>query len=94
MKKICVPRNRYLAVIPSKDFQIYHYGQREWVPFVLEGCTDKGKAFSNWMDRDILFAQEVQKECNEEQYHSILNDGSVKIDGFVNNIVKYFGLGD
>lgn len=27
------------------DFQISHYRKREWVPYVLEGCSDKEKLF-------------------------------------------------
>ena len=76
-----------------KEFQISHYKKREWVPYVLEGCSDKEKAFSNWMNRDILFAQEVQRQCSEEQYVSIINDGNIEIDELVNVVVSHFGLG-
>lgn len=94
MKKLGVSRDKYLAITPTKDFQIEHYRQREWVPFVLEGCSDKEKAFSNWMNRDALFALEVQRQCNEEQYVSIINDGSSNIDEMVERVATYFGLGE
>lgn len=64
------------------------------VPYVLEGCSDKEKAFSNWMNRDILFAQEVQQQCNEEQYVSIINDGYIELDELVDIVVSHLGLGD
>lgn len=51
------------------------------------------KAFSNWMDRDILFAKEVQKQCLEENYLSVINDGNVKIDNLVDIVSTHFGLG-
>ena len=57
-----------------------------------EGCSDKEKAFSNWMNRDILFAQEVQMQCSEEQYLSVINDGSIEIDELVDLVVSHFGL--
>jgi hypothetical protein len=93
MKKLGVLKDKYLAITPAKDFQISHYSQREWVPYVLEGCSDKEKAFSNWMNRDILFAQEVQRQCSQERYVSIINDGSIEIDELVNLVVSHFGLG-
>jgi hypothetical protein len=93
MKKMSISKDRYLAITPAKDFQISHYSQREWVPYVLEGCSDKEKAFSNWMDRDIMFAQEVQRQCREEQYVSIINDGNIEIDELAYLVVSHFGLG-
>ena len=92
MKKLSISKDRYLAITPAKEFQISHYKKREWVPYVLEGCSDKEKAFSNWMNRDILFAQEVQRQCSEEQYVSIINDGNIEIDELVDLVVSHFGL--
>lgn len=50
----------YISIVPTADFQISHYKEREWVPYVLEGCSDKQQAFDNWMERDILFAKQVK----------------------------------
>ena len=66
----------YLCLTPTADFQKKHYRQREWVPYVLEGTTNPDKAFENWMQRDILFAQMVRKEAMELGYSSLLTDGS------------------
>lgn len=66
----------YITIVPVPDFQITHYKEREWVPFVLEGCSDKGQAFDNWMERDILFARQVKAECEENGVVCIVNDGS------------------
>lgn len=49
----------YIALVPSPDFQVSRYRQREWVPYVLKGCRDPEKAFDNWMRRDMLFAAQV-----------------------------------
>ncbi|WP_312495683.1 shikimate kinase [Anaerosporobacter sp.] len=94
MKGLNISKDRYISITPSEDFQISHYKKREWVPFVLEGCKDKEKAFSNWMNRDILFAQEVQRQCNEEKYVSIINDGCIELDELVNKVVVHLGLGE
>lgn len=92
MKKLGVSQDRYLLITPTKEFQVEHYSQREWVPYVLEGCSDKEKAFSNWMERDALFAKEVQRQCVEEQYISIVNDGNIGVDEMVGMVVAQFGL--
>ena len=94
MKQAGIAKERYIAITPSKEFQLYHYAKREWVPYVLEGCSDKDAAFSNWMNRDILFAQEVRRQCNDEQYVSIINDGSTDIEGLVKKVASHFELGD
>lgn len=46
------------------------------------------------MDRDILFAKEVRRQCYEERYASIINDGSIEIDELVNKVAKHFTLND
>jgi hypothetical protein len=92
MRKLNISNNRYISITPTRDFQISHYKKREWISFVLEGCSDKEKAFSNWMERDILFAKEVQKQCIKENYVSIINDGSIEVDEYVHRIAAHFGL--
>lgn len=66
----------YLCLTPTPDFQKKHYRQREWVPYVLEGTSNPEQAFENWMQRDILFAQMVEKEARELGYPSLVTDGS------------------
>lgn len=92
MKTLAIPRNMYLSITPTAEFQVSHYRQREWVPYVLEGCSDKEKAFSNWMDRDILFAEEVRRQCSKENYLSLVNDGKLSIADIANMVALHFGL--
>ena len=94
MKAKGISSDHYLAIMPTAEFQIEHYKQREWVPYVLEGCSDKEKAFSNWMNRDILFAQEVQRQCVANQYLSIINEGSVTIEQLVKKVTSCFRLAE
>lgn len=72
--------NEYISIIPTPDFQISHYKEREWVPYILEGCSDKEQAFDNWMKRDILFAKLVKEECQRRGIPCIVNDGLNDID--------------
>ena len=94
IKQSSVFYNRYISIIPTKEFQISHYRKREFVPYVLEGCSDMEKAFGNWMSRDALFAQEVQRQCLEERYASITNDGSIEIEKLAGMVAVHFGLSD
>ena len=92
MKQSGIPDSRYISITPAKEFQITHYRERDFVPLVLEGCSDKEKAFRNWMDRDVLFAQEVQRQCQKENYISVINDGTMEMDELVNLVAVHFGL--
>lgn len=92
MKSINVPYNRYLSITPTKDFQVAHYSQREWVPYVLQDCSDKDKAFENWMERDALFAKDVQRQCEEIGYFSLINNEKMEINELVEMVEEHFGL--
>lgn len=84
-------KEEYISIVPTPDFQISHYKEREWVPYVLEECTDKQQAFRNWMERDILFAKQVKEECEENAVPCIVNDGSRSQDemfGIVKNLFR------
>ena len=92
MKQSGIPDSRYISITPAKEFQITHYRERDFVPLVLEGCSDKEKAFRNWMDRDILFAQEIQRQCQKENYVSVVNDGTMEMDELANLVATHFEL--
>lgn len=92
MKRSGIPGSRYISITPAKEFQILHYRKRDFVPWVLEGCSDKEAAFRNWMDRDALFAQEVQKQCDKEKYVSVINDGTMGIEELADLVAVHFLL--
>lgn len=92
MRKLQIPKDRYIAITPAKEFQISHFRQRDWIPYVLEGCSDMEKAFGNWMDRDALFAEKVNQECKELGYLSIRNDGRLSVEDLVHKVSDCFGL--
>ncbi len=66
----------YISILPTPEFQISRYRERPWVQDVLAGCSDKARAFDNWMERDVLFAQRVRRECAERGIPCLINDGS------------------
>lgn len=93
LMQICnIDRKHYVNIIPTPEFQISHYKERPWVPYVLEGCSDKEKAFINWMNRDVLFADEVREQCIQMGYKAFVNDGSISIDELVKKVALQFGM--
>uniref|UniRef100_UPI004056FDBB hypothetical protein n=1 Tax=Acetatifactor sp. TaxID=1872090 RepID=UPI004056FDBB len=87
-----IAKKHYISITPIKEFQIEHYRKREWLPFILEGCSDKEKAFENWMNRDALFAEAVRRQCEEIGYVSLVTDGTISIDKMFDTVCKHFGL--
>lgn len=92
MKGISVSYDKYLSLTPEREFQLFHYSKREFVPYILRECTDKEKAFSNWMERDILFAKDIQKQCEITGYKSIINRGEQAVEEMVDEIERHFGF--
>lgn len=83
---------RYIAIIPSRDFQISRYRHRPWVPYVLRDCTDPEAAFANWMERDTLFAEDIRRQCLQTGYACLLTDGSVSPEDRLAQAAAHFRL--
>ncbi len=92
MKKIGVTENEYICITPSKDFQYEKYSQRTWIHDILKDCSDKKLAFENWMERDALFALEVNAKAEELGYRTIIVDGKSSIDRNFMLVEKIFNL--
>lgn len=92
MKSIDIPIEKYISITPTKEFQIFHYSKRDWIKFVLEECSDKEKAFQNWMNRDALFANAIQQQCKETGYSSFINNGESTIAELFDMVVLHFGF--
>lgn len=92
MKQSGIPGTCYISITPTKEFQINHYRKRDFVPLVLKGCSNEETAFCNWMERDVLFAQEVRRQCDKENYVSVINDGNMDLDELVNLAAAHFGF--
>lgn len=82
----------YIAITPSREFQINRYSQRPWVPHVLRDCTDQDAAFANWMERDALFAEEVRRQCARLGLPHLLTDGSVSPQERLYEVAAHFRL--
>lgn len=91
-KRCGIPANRYIAITPEREFQISHFRQREWISYVLAECMDKEQAFENWMERDVLFAKEVQRQCRELDYVSLVNDGKMPVEKLIDFVAAHMEL--
>lgn len=89
-----IDAQRYIAITPSREFQITRYRERPWVPHVLQGCTDKAQAFANWMERDALFAEEVRSQCSQLGFAHLLTDGSAAPAQRLTQLALHFHLND
>lgn len=92
IKELGFTDNKYLAIIPTKEFQVTHYQERQFVPYVLDGCSNKEKAFENWMERDFLFSKEIERQCESNKLKIMINDGTTNLDDMVNEVVTHFGI--
>ena len=92
MDKIGVPKNEYICIVPTKEFQIEKYSQRPYIPYVLEGSSDKNRAFQNWMERDALFAIDVVKSARELGYPTIITNYETCIEENLAIVEKVFEL--
>lgn len=92
VESINIDEQHYICIIPQKDFQYFHYRQRPFVPYILEGCSNKEQAFENWMERDAIFANYVKQSAEEFGYKTIVNDGSIAVNDMFTKVCIVFGL--
>lgn len=82
----------YIAITPSRAFQCSRYRKRPWVPHVLRDCTDKDQAFTNWMERDTLFAEEIRRQCRHFGVSHLVTDGSISPEERLQQVALLFHL--
>lgn len=92
VNQIGVDKTHYVCMVPTREFQINHFKKRLWVNDYLLSSSDKEKAFRNWMDRDVLFAQSAIKQAGEVGYATLVVDGTNNIDENLLFIEKCFKL--
>lgn len=92
VKMAGIDSRHYINIVPTKEFQYSHYKERPFVPYVLEGCSDKTAAFENWMERDVLFAVFVREQAEQLGYESVVTTGELSIQKTYNIVCQIFGL--
>jgi hypothetical protein len=87
-----VPAHRTIFLVPTKEFQIEHYSKRPWIKSILNSCKNPQQAFSNWMERDYLFGQEIIRQAPRYNYRYIIIDENSKVDDLYSMVKKHFSL--
>ncbi len=93
VKSMNVDKSHYICIVPTKEFQVSAYSKREWIVHYLSDCSDKDRAFANWMDRDALLAEKVLKDAKNLDYQHLIVDGTSGIDENFAFVEKVFRLG-
>jgi hypothetical protein len=87
-----VPMNQAIWIVPTPEFQLRYYAQREWVAAYLEECADPVQAFENWMRRDILFADHVRERAAGLGATVMIVDGGRSFEQNAGLVEEHFGL--
>jgi hypothetical protein len=75
VKPLLLNSQHALWVVPTREFQLYHYSHRMWAKDVVKDCSDPEQAFKNWMERDIGFASFVTQETAKLALDVLVVDG-------------------
>jgi adenylate kinase family enzyme len=79
-------------VIPAERFQREQYSKREWIHGILQATGNPELSFSNWMQRDALFADRVKREAEERKLKVLEVDGSRTLEQNFTELECWFGL--
>jgi 2-phosphoglycerate kinase len=90
MSKLNVDENHYICIVPTREFQMEKYEERDWISDYLSDCSDEKKAFENWMERDVLFGKVMLQEAEQLGYPTLIVDGRKSIEENV-EIVEELG---
>jgi len=90
--RLDIKKDNYIAMVPTKEFQMEQYSKREWVEHYLSECSDSKKAFQNWMKRDIEFAKEVKEMAEKNGFKTIVVDGAKSINDNYEIVKNHFKL--
>ncbi len=83
---------RAIWVVPTAAFQQTHYARRDWRHDVLRDCTDRDRAWRNWMARDVGFARRVARDARERGFRVLVVDGSRSLDDTAFTVEQHYGL--
>lgn len=85
--------NGLVYLVPQRDFQIKYYSQRPWIGEILKNTSNRDQAFSNWMERDALFALEVKAQAEDLGYPCRVVDGGHTLEENTQYVEATLGLG-
>ncbi len=83
---------RAVFMVPTRDFQVTHYAQREFIKGILSQCSHPEQAFENWMERDYRFGRQVAEQAIELGFTVIEVDGRRSVCQTVDMVSSCLGL--
>jgi len=89
---VLTKKNQAIWIIPSADFQIVHYAEREWAWDIAAQCRDPEAAFHNWMERDIRFAELVESEAAALSLPILRVDVNRTLEENAETVARHFQL--
>jgi hypothetical protein len=90
---LLLKRNQAIWIIPTEEFQLAHYGRREWAKDVVKACTNPEQAFQNWMQRDMRFAQFVEQEAQQRRARVLVVNGAHSLTENISTVEQHFQFG-
>lgn len=87
-----IDRQKYVCIVPTAEFQLTRYREREWVKYFLAECSNPEKAFENWMARDIRFAEYVKNQAIKNNLFLIIEDGNSCVEERYRQVADYWGF--
>ena len=82
----------YVALVPTKKFQLDNFEKREWVQEIMGKCSNRQQAYYNLMERDIQLALEFIEQAEQNKKPYILVDGKKSIEQVYKEVKKIFKL--
>lgn len=92
LDRLGVDPGRTIWIVPTEPFQRRHYAERPWRHDILRACSERARAWEQWMARDVGFAQEVAEEARRRGYRVLTVDGSRSIEEMSEIVARHFGL--
>jgi 2-phosphoglycerate kinase len=92
LDQLQLPPERIVYLIPTKEFQVSNYSQREFIKDILSQCADPQAAFENWMERDARFGEVVNQSARLAGLPVIQVDGRLSIEENTALVEKAFHL--
>ncbi len=83
---------RAMWVVPTREFQLYHYLRRQWSREVVSDCSDPHQAFRNWMGRDIRFAMFVSQEATALHLPVLIAGGQRSLAENIETVERHFQM--
>ena len=87
-----VSKEQYICITPSRTFQTDKHSNRSWVKHYLASVENPETALSNWIERDVRYAQIVLRDAINLEYENIVVDGTKSMEENIKIVERVFKL--